>query len=609
MKIENLGRKVEEFLTNTSDARALSELCRDFYDGKQWAEKEKKVLIGRGQAPIINNRIKPKVEGLVGLYNMRRSDPKAYARTSKHEQSSHVVTDGLRFVADNNDFDSIKAEIANEFFVEGYSGAIVDVKEQKTQNGDEIIIRIAHIPWDRIYFQTNSRKKDFSDARWKGMVIWMDVDEAKEKFPDIDIDQCVLDQGQIDETFEDRPRWVDNDTNRIRIALHYEIFGGVWHMAIACGDIFLFKPQVSPLLDDDGNPTCPIELVGAFVDRDNNRYSETAGFLDQQREINSRRSKFLHYLNQKQSYGRKGADADIQAIKREKQKPDGHIEFVGDEFGKDFGFLPNDGAEQGQFLLYQDAKAELDAVSINAQLAGQRQQGDLSGVAIGKLQQAGTIELNRQYSLLATFEKRVYKQIFARIKQFWTAEKWIRVTDDQDNLRWVGFNTEVTMQEALEEKINDESEPLHVRKFAAEAYTQLLQAQDPRLQQIVEVRNALPELEMDIIIDQSFDAINADEEQFKILAQFANGKDVDVLDLIELSQLRGKDELIEKIEKRRQAASEAAGGAAQLEAASTQAKTENTQADTVKKFTEAQQKQLENDIIVSSPERVTNVSI
>jgi len=93
------------------------------------------------------------------------------------------------------------------------------------------------------------------------------------------------------------------------------------------------------------------------------------------------------------------------------------------------------------------------------------------------------------------------------------------------------------------------------------------------------------------------------------LAQFANGKDVDVLDLIELSQLRGKDELIEKIEKRRQAASEAAGGAAQLEAASTQAKTENTQADTVKKFTEAQQKQLENDIIVSSPERVTNVSI
>ena len=606
----DVNKRVRRFLSDTSDARVLSELCRDFFDGKQWTAAEKETLKSRQQAPIVVNRVRPKVEGLVGLYNMRRTDPKAYPRTEKHEQSSHVVTDGLRFVADNNDFDNIKAEVAADFFIEGYGGAMVDVKEITVNGEKEIEIRIVYMPWDRIYFQPNSRNKDFSDARWKGLILWMDIDEAKEKFPNVDMDKCADAQHSIDETFEDRPRWVDKDNNRIRIALHYEIFKEQWHMAIACGDQFLLNPQVSPLLDDDGNPACPIELVSAYIDRDNNRYSETAGFLDQQREINARRSKFLHFLNWNQSFGRKGAVDDLAALKREKQKPDGHLEFTGDQFGKDFGFMPREiSAENGQFTLYQDAKAELDAVSINAQLSGERQQGDLSGVAIEKLQTAGTLELNRQYSLLSHWERRIYKQVFGRQKQFWDKEKWIRITDDEDNLRWVGFNTQITMQQALEEKINDESEQLFVRQKAAQIFTSMIQTEDPRLQQIIEVRNPLPELDMDILIEQSFDNINAQAEQFKMLAQFASSADVDLIDLIELSDLRNKKETIDKIKQRRQEAAEAAQGAVQMEQADKQASIEQKQAQTAKTFTEAQGKQLENEIIEANPSAVTSVAI
>jgi hypothetical protein len=126
-------------------------------------------------------------------------------------------------------------------------------------------------------------------------------------------------------------------------------------------------------------------------------------------------------------------------------KPDGHIEWSGDEFGKDFGVIPTHELSRAQFDLYMDAKSELDAVSINAQLSGERQEGTLSGVAIGKLQQAGTLELNRQYSLLTRWETRVYRQVWARIRQFWTEEKWIRVTDDQNSIKFAGFNYPVTM--------------------------------------------------------------------------------------------------------------------------------------------------------------------
>lgn len=578
--INLVQEQVERFLTDTMDARDLSEKCRDYYDHKQWTEAEASKLRARNQAPIVVNRVRPKVRGLVGLYDMRESDPKAYPRTKKHEKSAHAVTDALRYVADNNSFGDIRKDVADEFFVEGYGGVAVVVKEVR---GD-IEIKIDHIPWDRIYFDPHSRRRDFKDARYIGFYMWMYADEAKEKFPDADIEELIASSDHYtDETFEDRPRWFDQQRKRLRIAVHFCIHKAQWYMSVFTYGSFLVEPEVSPYLDEDGEPTCPIELVAANIDRDNQRYGEVAGFLDQQDEINHRRSKFLHLVNQRQTFGRAGAVADVPKLKRELAKPDGHIEFQGDEWNKDFGVIPTNTQIQGQVELYQDAKAEMDAVSFNAQLSGERQEGDLSGRAIEKLQAAGTMELNQDYTRLANWEKRVYRQIWSRVKQYWTSEKWIRVTDDQDTLRWVGLNAQLTAREFLETQINDESLPIPVRRKYAASYQTLISAEaqqedlqlaeiaSQRLEQIVGVNNPIPEMDVDIILDQTFDTINIQQEQFQMLAQFASSGDIDIIELIELSQLRGKDELIEKIERRRAEQAEAQGNLVDAEAKKTQA--------------------------------------
>ena len=615
--IDDAKKQAEKFLTDTEDARELSQKCRDYFDGKQWTADEVAVLAKRKQAPITVNRVRPKVEGLVGLYNLRQSDPKAFPRTKKHENSAHAITDALRYVADNNDLEYLRLGVAGDFFVEGYAGAIVDTKQLKT---GEVEVRVKQIPWDRIYFDPHSRRHDFADARFKGMIMWMDVDEAKEKFPKADIDSLAVNAIEYaGDTFEDRPKWVDRERKRVRVAYHYGIHKSVWHMGIFCGNEWLMKPQVSPFLNDDGDPDCPIELVSANIDRENNRYGEVAGFLDQQDEINHRRSKFLHYLNSRATWGNKGAIQDIPKFKREMQKPDGHAEAQG-KYGEEWGFIETPNAEQGQFALYQDAKAELDSVSMNAQLSGERQNGEMSGVAIDKLQQAGTLELNRQYSMLAGWEKRIYRQIWGRVKQFWTEEKWIRVTDDQDALRWVGLNGSVTAREFLEDKINDESLPLFERRQAAASYQMLTQMESSEdqaqaqqanaiLENILDVRNKVAEIDVDIIIDQSFDVINVQQEQFQVIAQFAqSSQDIDIIELIELSQLRGKDELIEKIETRRQQQAEAAGNIAEMQAKGEELDNYKTAAEIDKTQAEADQKKLENQLILMNPAG-TNVSI
>jgi len=419
---------VEDFLTNTEDARQLSERDRDYKDNKQWTDAEIAKLNSRNQAPIIVNRIKPKVEGLKGLLIQRKTDPKAYPRTQKHTAAADAVTDGLRFVADNVDFDQIKLDVADNVFVEGYGAAITEV----AQIGPEIEITITHIPWDRYYYDNHSRRLDFADKRFDGIILWMDIDQAKDVFELSDEEvQTILDEDvEIDnngfETFDDRPRWIDKKEKRLRVCQHFFIEDSVWKMTYFTKNRFLVDQQESPYLDEFGIPTNPIESQAANIDRENNRFGEVRYWIDLQDEINHRRSKFLHLLNNRQTVARKGAITDIPAFKREMSKPDGHGEYNGEK--GDLEFIPTNEMKDGQFLLYQDGKGELDALGFNAQLSGERQ-GDLSGRAISNLQQAATNELSSLYAGLANWEKRIYRQIWMRMKQFWKKE-FGKVPDD-----------------------------------------------------------------------------------------------------------------------------------------------------------------------------------
>lgn len=595
---------VESFITATMDNRLLQQRDRDYYDGKQYTEEQEAKLCARGQAPTIVNRVKPKAEGLIGLYIVRNTDPKAYPRTKKHEKAAHAITDALRYVADNTDFDQVKAEVAENFFIEGVVGAIVDVKQNAR---GEIDINIDDIPADNAYYDPFSRKKDFSDAEFKGICVWKSINEIKRAKPDVNIDELLSSTVQSDDfTFEDHPTWIDKKNKRVKVCLHFYLKDDVWWMHYFTDGMSITEPQESPFLDEFGAPTCPIELVSAHVDRENNRYSEVRGFISGQDEINFRRSKALHLLSQRQTISRLGTFADIPALKRELSKPDGHVEYKGEQ--GDFDILQTGDMTQGQLALYQDAKTEMDAVSVNAQMSGERQ-GNLSGKAIDRLQSAGMMELNRQYNLLSSFELRIYRQVWARIKQFWNEEKWIRVTDDHDNLRWVGLNSQVTVKQLLEETMEDESQPQEMRIGAAVMHKQMTEQQDPKLQEIVEVRNDTAEIDADIKLDQSYDVVNIQQEQFEILAKFGQGSDIDIIELIELSEIRGKDDLIEKIEQRRKGAAQANGNIQQIQAQEAEAKTAKIMSEVQKNTEEAIQKKIENTILVNDPSRVSSISV
>lgn len=602
--LEELKDVVREFLETTQEARALSERCRDYKDGKQWTDAQIKELKRRKQAPIVNNRIKVKHQGLLGLMSLRKADPKAYPRNQSDADNgaAEAATDGLRYVAERGRFTAASVKAADNFFCEGYCG--VHICGEMNRRG-EIDIVIDPIDWDRIFFDPYSTKPDFSDARDKGFMVWMDERDILAKFPDA-AESGALDGLDIDTdtTFEDKPTWHRKAGRYTRhlVATHYFQRGDDWYLAIYTGSGFLMKPQPSPYTDEFGSTECPLEFQHAYIDRNGNRYGELASFLDLQDEINHRRSKALFLNSQRQTFGNRGSINDIKKAKRELAKPDGHLEVGQGEFGKDFGILPTGDMAQAQFELLQEAKSEIDAQSYNAQNAGARQQGDISGVAIKRLTDNGIIELNTLFDGLSDLQVRVHRQCWNRIRQYWDEEKWVRVTDDHKDLKFIGFNVPVTMKEYLQDIMDDDSKPAAMRLGASAQMIMYEQSQPDALEQVIMVQNKPAELDMDIILDQTFDSVNASQEQLDAIIEFGAASQFDIIDLLEISNITGKDKLIERLEKRRAEAAEAAqNGPPDPQAEYLSAKAREADANVEVKKQDATQTAIENERLQQTP--------
>ena len=550
-KDEDLGLVlgfVDQYLDATHDARVRSERARDYKDGYQWTQEERRILASRNQPCITNNRIKPKVQFLKGMEQQTRTDPKAYPRFPDDEDVAEVSTDALRFIEDNNHSKQEFSRGFEYYLVEGTEGHEVIGKEK---NG---IIEVIHnvLQWDRLWWDPHSRREDFSDARYLGTKQWMDLAEGKEDFPDAPEEVWTIDDAGssafgTDNTHQDRPNFfVDKKRQRVCVFFCYFLRKAVWHYCIFTKAGFIQKPIPSPYLDDEGNPEPQFEFQSAFVDIEGNRIGEVDSYLDLQDEVNKRRSKLLHIISVRQTYGTKGAFGEKKPseIKAELAKPDGHLELNDGVFGKDFGVIPTTDMATGQSILLTEAKQEIDSQGTNAALSGTESR-NLSGKALRSLQQGGTVELGPLFDGQRFLKNRVHRMMWNRAKQFWTEERWVRVTDNENKLKFTRINGQIRLGDQIREKFESEG----IEALSQEEIL-MVETNDPRMNTVVDVENPIKDMDVDIVLDEAPDTVTLQQEQFEVLARLyeVNPNAVPFELLIKASELRNKDELIKLLE-------------------------------------------------------------
>ena len=530
----------------TYDARVKSEQARDYFDDKQLTEQEKTALEKRGQPPVVFNEIKPKVKTMLGLEKQTRKDPKAFPRNPDDEAAARACTDALRFVCDDSRWDDKRSGAAENLAIEGTGAVFVGVKQTK-QGYDPDIRRVA---WDRFYYDPYSCEKDFSDAEFKGIVVWLDLDEARRLYPEAD--DVILDtwkSSSAGETYDDKPKykaWADHKRRRVRLCEHYFRQGDAWFYCVFTGAGFVVEPMPSPYLGEDGVPECPIKAISLYVDRDNNRYGEVQSMISPQDEINKRRSKSLHMVNTRQIRVSQNVATSPEKVRKELARPDGV--FVGE--AGDVEVLGTSDMLMGNLNLMQDAREHIHRIGANSAMAG-KDMGSSSGKAIALQQMGGMTESADFLDCIRRLSLEVYRSVWARIRQFWTAERWVRVTDDEMNVRFVGLNRPVTALQAMAQQMGVTKDNVEQAPPEVQQQLQML-AQDPRSQMVVAIENNVTELDVDILVDEGVDTPTIQAEQFEVVARMLPGAPPNIQPILwealfQNSAFRDKDKVLEAL--------------------------------------------------------------
>ena len=237
-----LIRWFEESELARQDEISLAQRDRDYVDHDQYTRDERKILNERGQPIITINKIKDKLELLCGMERKARTDPKAFARTPAEEDRADAATQCLRYIADDNSFSLLRSLVFENMLTEGAGGVDLGLEDDGQGSCN---VTMTHIPWDRVWYDPHSRSLDFSDARYKGMVIWTDRDALEEMYPDAD-DVIESSFSSTDFYYNDRPEtafWTDNNRRRVRLVQCDWAERGTWWRATYTKSGLLAKPQ------------------------------------------------------------------------------------------------------------------------------------------------------------------------------------------------------------------------------------------------------------------------------------------------------------------------------------------------------------------------------
>lgn len=549
---QKVVQQFEEFADSTIDTRRLQEKCRQYRDGDQWTADERRVLAKRKQPCITDNKIGDKCDTVLGIEKQMRTDPKAYPRnpSPEDEQSAEAATDGLRFVADQCTYKtSVRKPAADNLQVEGICAGQVIVEKRR---GQPPRVLMEHIRRDRVYYDIHSLKDDFSDKTYCGYFTWMDQTVAEEDWPEgkdaLDSSTGSTSQSGPDASLDDKPRYTltSGKRKRVQVFYHYFLKKGRWYEAVWCRGGWLEKPKPCEYKDEYGQPYCCMEIQALYRDSDGNPYGKVKRDLDLQDEHNKRRSKMLHLLSAKRIKMRKGAvtdeDGGIKKIRDEIHKADGVIEINGSP--EDLVIEDNLAEAEGQWRLLQQTDIALSQTGPNAAIMGTS--GDISGIAKARDQQAGQLPISPLFDALDAWELRMYRQVWCRIRQYWTAPMWVRVTDDEQKIKWVGLNQPVLMGDMLARQAAQNPEFQQLPPEAKRGIVEEIARRSESQSQYYDDKTGNPmrtndvaQMDIDIIIDRGQDVVTVQQEEFEILARIADKRpDVPFDVIVEMSQLR-----------------------------------------------------------------------
>jgi hypothetical protein len=590
--IDKLRKMFDEARDLTDKARDEQEKDQDYYDGPGQANSEvRQTLKARGQPLVIDNRIAPAIDGILGVLEAGKTDPRAFPRNPGDQPAADVASKSLRFIADDCKWSKRRMDCAEDYLIHGITAAIVEWTGER--------IEATRIRWETFFYDPKSREDDFGDAKYLGVAKWMYADEITAMYPDrarVLGDLTTVGDSAIEATWDDRPEdrvmWVDKRRNRVLVVEIYYRDPRGWMRAVYCAAGWL-EYGMSPYVDvRTGEPRCPIVAVSFKSDRHNNRYGPIRNMRYMQDEVNARRSRGLHVTNsrQVQNTDPNAPPVDVEEVRRQAARPDGVIP-------QGWATVQATDIATGNLAMLAEAKESLQRMVPVAIAQDLREGSASSGRARQVAQQAGLTQFGRGFGRFEDFEECVYRQFWMAAQQFWKDPKWVRVTDNPRAVEFIQVNEPIMgLVQEMQPVPGPDGQPV-VDPVTGQAAMQATVSEG-----VVGYNNRPSEMDLDIIIAATPDTVALEFETFEAVMQLIQSG-IDPMSpvfeiVLELAPLPDKTRILELIQAKREEAAQAAQAQAQAAQQAAELEAAGAAADIEKTAAETQGKQIDNELKV-----------
>lgn len=419
----------------------------DFYDNKQWTDEELAILQERGQAPTVINHIKPRVDSVVGL-GLQNMTKVAYTPRNFNEDSRKLAEAATALAYQIQDYNDAKSSLSQAFKDEMVSG-IGCIKVCKMDD----VTRISYVPDGEILWDVDDTSPQLTNSRYRGQVVWMDIDVAKKKFPASakEIDELVASAkdnngvpqettnglGMQSDDVDPYQDFIDVKLNKMRVVeLQYKKPTNAYVYTDSEGNskrVFDKKvaednksegTEVLTVLAEEiwvgyftqdillGHLPLPVqseefEYVFSLWSRrrsDNVPYGAVYSALDPQRVYNKSLSKRLHILASSRIIADADGIDDIETLRHEAARPDG---IILKKAGKEVRVDENRQMAADQLQQMQQSLIEIgQAMGVPEELLGS-QTNATSGVAIRQRQMASALKQAPAFDAMRQLQKKV----------------------------------------------------------------------------------------------------------------------------------------------------------------------------------------------------------
>jgi hypothetical protein len=170
---------LDEEAERQAEERQQAQIDDDYYHHLQWTAEQARVLINRGQAPLVFNESRASIDWLCGTERRLRKDYKIRPRERNDEATAESKTKVFKYCDDVNLAPWHRSYAAKQMFTSGLGW----LEEGINLDPDRELIYAGSEDWRRVYRDSRGRALDQADWRYLHRRKILDLDYGCALFP------------------------------------------------------------------------------------------------------------------------------------------------------------------------------------------------------------------------------------------------------------------------------------------------------------------------------------------------------------------------------------------------------------------------------------------